>query len=111
MGCVKSLASVTLQKLNGLICEKHTFKLVQECATLYQISWRKPKFHGESPNFMAKARIVSTKKAPEDVAEPEELRSWNHELHFHQNVSRPREKTSLLQATQHDFTPTTVHIF
>ena len=56
------------------------------------------KAYGESPNFMAKARIVSTKKAPEDIAEPEELRSWNHVLHFHQNVSRPQEKTCLLQA-------------
>jgi hypothetical protein len=60
---------------------------------------------------MAKAYVVSTKKAPEDVAEPKELRSWNHELHFHRNVSRPREKTSLLQATQHDLPPTTVDIF
>ena len=49
-------------------------------------------------------------KAPEDVAEREELRSWDHDLHF-TKMSRPREKTSLLQATQHDFTPTTVDIF
>jgi hypothetical protein len=32
MGCVKSLASVTLQKLNELICEKHTTKYLQTCS-------------------------------------------------------------------------------
>jgi hypothetical protein len=43
MGCVKSLASVTLQKLNELICEKHTtYKHVQNVLR-YNI-----KFHGES---------------------------------------------------------------
>jgi len=42
-------------------------------------------------------------KAPENVAELEELRSWDHELHLvaiYQNISTPREKkTCLLQAT------------
>ena len=57
--------------------------------------------------------IVSTKKVPQDGAELEELRSWDHEPHFIKMIIaiyRSREKTCLLQATQHDFTPTTVAI-
>jgi hypothetical protein len=46
-------------------------------------------------------------KAPENVAELEELRSWDHELHFTKIALVHWRKTCLLQVT-HDITLFTV---
>jgi len=55
-----------------LICESRITKLFSSVLRCLKIDGERFKPYG----------IVSTKKAPEDVAELEALRSWNHELHF-----------------------------